>query len=733
MTSLIRAFRLGLVNVDFIKQVLFKDVRAGFVVGIIALPMSISIALGSGFPPFAGLLSSLIGGLIVSFFSGSRLGIKGPASGLSALTLGSVMVLGNGNLAEGYSLTLAVIVVSGVMQVISAYAKMGNLGDFFPAATIHGMLAALGFIMVIKQLPSFFGAVPNSRDIIGLIAELPSLIASFNPVIFFIGLGCLLLLITHYYLPKQISDFLPSVVVMLLLVVPITWSLGLQKEHFYFLFGNQYHIIPEQYLVQFPHDFISTLNLPNFEKVYTVDFWFFATAFFLAGNIESLLTCKLIDQNDPWHRQSNFNRDLFAIGIGNIVCGFIGGLPIISESKRSMVNINLGAVSFASNFFHAFFLLAIVIFAQPFIRMIPVSALAAFLIYSGIKMTMPSEFSKSYRIGQEQFFVFVIVFVATIYTNVLIGVVMGTIIELMVNLRFGAKFSSLFNSNLEISKESSFKYKVLVNGPAIFSNFPWAKNSLESIPANANVTVDFTKATVVDHSFMENLNYYDAYRKKSGGNIFIEGLDYHEQVSNHPLAARRILKSEITGRQKDLELFSKQHNLDFDPRRITNLSKYSTFNLADKLHVLHQENLIKLIDNDCPVEIADVKTEIVGISKQVFTTTVLMVYNLPSTIPNFVLQKEGFQGGLFSIENSKDINFDPHPVFSYYYYLTGEDEEAIRDFFDDKIIQFFEQHKGYNLNFSEGQLLMYKRTDLLPMDEIAKMKQFASDLIQIIG
>ena len=157
MFSIIRAFRLGMFNSDLLRQIAIKDLRSGIVVGIIALPMSIGIALASGFPAFGGVITSIIGGLIVSFLSGSRLSIKGPAGGLSALTFSSVLVLGGGDLWLGYSLTLAVIVVSGLFQVFSSFAKMGNLGDFFPAAAIHGMLASLGFIMVVKQIPPLLG------------------------------------------------------------------------------------------------------------------------------------------------------------------------------------------------------------------------------------------------------------------------------------------------------------------------------------------------------------------------------------------------------------------------------------------------------------------------------------------------------------------------------------------------------------------------------------------------
>ncbi len=733
MTSLIRAFRLGLVNLDFIRQVLLKDMRAGFVVGIIALPMSIGIALASGFPPFAGLVSSLIGGIVVSFFSGSRLGIKGPAGGLSALTLGCVMVLGEGNLAIGYSFTLAVIVVSGVLQILSAFAKMGNLGDFFPAAAIHGMLAALGFIMVVKQLPPLMGVSTDIKSTIGLLTHLPELLQSINPKVFLIGLGCLVLLIGHHFLPKNISNLLPAIILMLAIVVPVAWLLGLQIPHKYSFFGKMYEIDPQLFLVDFPADFLTTIRPPNFQKINTIEFWFFAIAFSLAGNIESLLTCKLIDQHDPWHRQSNFNRDLLAIGVGNILCGFVGGLPIISESKRSLVNIHLGAVSFASNFFHAFFLLILILFAQPFIRMIPVSALAAFLIYAGIKMTMPSEFSKSYKIGQEQFLIFVIVFIVTIYTNILVGVLVGTIFEIVVNMHFGVRLSSLFNSNLEIQRETAFQYKVSMNGPAIFSNFLWSKKSLQSIPKHAKVTVDFTNATVVDHSFLENLSYFDETRKKSGGSIFIEGLDYHAQVSSHPLAARRIIATKITPRQRELHAYAEQNSFDFDARRISNNGKYALFNISEKINIIFQDNLIQTLANTCPMEMADVHIEVAGINKQTFDCSVLVMYHLPDSIPCFVLQQEGFDGGLLSIENSRDINFDDYPVFSYYYYLTGEDESAIRTFFDHELLVFFEKHKGYHLNMADGQMLIYKRTDVLAVEELEKMRHFAIELISLLN
>jgi MFS superfamily sulfate permease-like transporter len=706
-----------------------KDVRSGFVIGIIALPMSLGIAMASGFPPFAGLVSSLVGGLLVSFISGSRLCIKGPAGGLSALTLSSVLVLGNGDLGAGYSLTLAAIIVGGVLQVLSAYARMGNLGDFFPAAAIHGMLAGLGFIMAMKQIPPTLGISEGNTDIFSLFKQFPELVTMANPKVALLGVICLGILFVHRFLPQNIVKAVPSVILMLAIAVPLGMLLGLEKEHDYSFFGKSYSILPENQLVNFPSDVLSTLQFPNFYKINTLNFWVFAFIFSLAGNIESLLTCKAVDQIDPWRRQSNFNQDLFAIGVGNIVCGFCGGLPIISESKRSVVNINLGGSTFASNFFHAFFLLLLILFAQPFIRLIPIAALSAFLISTGIKMALPREFSKSYRIGKEQFAVFLVVFMFTISTNLLFGVVAGTLLELIINMRFGGSSSSLFQSNLTLERKSPYHYEAMVNGPATFSNFLWVKKELESVPSEVDLVIDFSKASVVDHSFMENLSYFQTNRENQGGNLSITGLDYHEQISTHPLASRRIVRNETTPRQQELGLFAETQHIDFDSRRMALPTKFNQFRLSNNLIVLHQENVLRTAKDKSVVEISDIQITWSLPAKQTFDVTVLTIPKLPFEVPDFFLQTEGFEKKLWSTENSADINFPEFPVFSYYYYLSGEDEEEIRKFFSPPLIQFFEQHKGYNLCISEGAFLVYKRPDLLSVEEIENLYTYMEQFL----
>ena len=729
MTSLIRAFRLGLLNLDFFRNVLLKDVRSGLVVGIIALPMSVGIALASGFPPFAGLVSSLVGGLLVSFISGSRLCIKGPAGGLSALTLSCVLVLGEGNLQTGYSLTLAAIFVGGALQVLSAFAKMGNLGDFFPAAVIHGMLAGLGFIMAVKQLPPTLGIEASYADLAGLYQNIPSLLQLINPKVALLGGICLFILLLHRFLPTHIGKAVPSVIIMLAVAIPLGSFLGLGYEHTYIFLGKSYHVSPDTQLIHFPKDFISTLSFPNFYRINTLNFWLFAFIFSLAGNIESLLTCKAVDQIDPWRRQSNFNQDLMAIGVGNMVCGLIGGLPIISESKRSVVNINMGGSTFASNFFHAFFLLLILFTAQPLIRLIPVAALSAFLISTGIKMALPKEFSKSYKIGKEQFAVFIVVFFLTISTNLLFGVLAGTLLELIINMRFGATSSSLFESNLTIERKSPYQYEATVNGPATFSNFLWVKGELQKIPQNADITLDFSKASVVDHSFLENLHYFESNHQSHGGHLTIKGLDYHTQVSIHPLAARRMVQNEMTSRQKELEVFAAQQDIDFDARRMAHPAKYAHFNLSDYVTVLYQENTLKIPKNKVMIEISDIHVAYTTPGKQNFDVTVLTIPKLPGKLPNFLAQTEGFEKKLLNIENHVDINFNEFPVFSYYYYLAGEDEAAIRAFFTPELITFFEHHKGYNVSISEGAMFVYKRSNLLPKEEIEKMYAFVEQFL----
>lgn len=711
------------------------DAVAGIVVSLMALPMSLGIALASGFPPIAGVFTAIIGGVVVSFFAGSSLAIKGPAGGLSAIMLSAVVVLGAGNQVDGYGYALAAVVISGFFLMFFGLIRMGSLADFFPASTIHGMLAALGIIMALKQVHIAVGVNPIGKTPLDLFLEIPNSFRNYNPKIALIGALSLLILVIFSYLKHKIFKVIPAPLVVLLLIIPMGQLLGLSTIHDY-VFGNlQYHNDPIQYLVSIPSDLKSVFALPNFGKFNTFQFWEFVFMLSFACAIESLISTKAIDKIDPLKRISNQNRDLFSIGLGNVIVGCLGGLPMISESKRSVINVMNGGKTIKANFFHGIFLLVLLLVAIPLISLIPMSSLAAMLIYTGARMATPGEFSKSYKIGPEQFLVFIVTFVITIATNFILGVTLGVLTEILIHLRFGVDMKSLFKSNLKIEKHSDDNYEVVFNGPAIFSNYLGVRPLIEEIPQASHISFDFSKATVVDHTFMEHLVAFEEERRRKGGDVSISGLDYHKNLSDHALAAKRIVKTvQLTSRQLAIEKFASDHTYLFDARMINNLSKFSQFSLAAGSIIKLEENVIKYSFKDYSIEISDVLVENGGqnVMKQDYKITAMQISNLVNLLPDFTLQKEGFIDTLFALSPFKDIDLNDYPNFSYYYLLKGPNELEIRSFFKAEIIQFLEQNKGYHLESNKSTLLVYKRPALMEVEEIEALDQFAQKFINVL-
>ncbi|MCX7743962.1 MAG: SulP family inorganic anion transporter [Flavobacteriales bacterium] len=512
------------------------DVLSGFWVFLITLPLSLGISIASGFPPVAGLITSVIGGMLVGFIGGSQLTIKGPAAGLIVIALGAVHELGKGDMVLGYQLALATIIFAGILQVVFGILKLGVLSDFFPSSAVHGMLAAIGIIIASKQFYVLLGVEPQKNDTLSMLAEIPYSIFQLNPKITLIGLLSLFMLFTLPLIKNKIIKRIPPPLWVLIVILPLGKILNLQEEHTYTLLNNQYFIGPH-YLVDLPDSLFSSVTFPVFSQILSMVSIKYIIMFSLVGSIESLLSTKAIDYLDPYKRKSNMNRDLTAIGVGNILSGLIGGLPMISEIIRSSANINYAAKTRWSNFFHGFFLLVFVSFFPTLLQNIPLAALAAMLVYTGYRLASPHEFSRMYRIGWDQFLVFIIAFFVTISTDLLVGILAGIIIQWVVNLYFGLSIKHTFHCKYSIIYND---HEVIVQffSSAVFSNYIQLKKVLDKLPRNKTIIIDFAKASLIDHTVMENLNHYSRDYQQEGGMFIIQGIDSHKKLSSHELATR---------------------------------------------------------------------------------------------------------------------------------------------------------------------------------------------------
>ena len=515
-----------------LKENFTTDAISGFIVFLLALPLSLGIAKASEFPPLMGLISAIIGGLVVSFFMGSRLTIKGPAAGLIVIVAGAVAEFGQGDATQGWHLALGAMVVAGIIQILFGVLKLGKLADFFPLSAIHGMLAAIGIIIIAKQIPVLLNdnpALAKGQSPLELLAHIPNFIANLDPKASIIGLVSLAIMMGWPYIKNKYIKMIPAPLVVLLFSIPTELFMHFKETE------------PAYALVKIGH-FIDNVNINvSFDGwSQTGIFVKYVIMFALVGTLESLLTVKAIDLLDPFKRKSNANKDLIAVGIGNTLAAVLGGLPMISEVARSSSNVNNGAKTRWANFFHGFFILTFLLVASPVLEMIPNAALAAMLISVGIKLAHPKEFVHTFKIGKEQLAVFMVTIFFTLFEDLLVGIAAGILLKIIIHLFNGAPISSIFKSVATVSFTEN-EYYVKVEKSAIFSNFLGIKSRLEAIPNGLKVTIDLKKAKFIDHSVMESLSHYKHdYESIEGGTVEIIGLEKHKSLSDHHLSARKL-------------------------------------------------------------------------------------------------------------------------------------------------------------------------------------------------
>ncbi|MBL8210795.1 MAG: SulP family inorganic anion transporter [Bryobacterales bacterium] len=512
------------------------DLMSGFLVFLIALPLCLGISMASGVPPVSGLFTAIVGGMVVSFLGSAPLTIKGPAAGLIVIVLGAVTELGQGDPASGYKRALACGVVAGVLQIIFALTKAGVVGELMPSSVVHGMLAAIGVIIISKQTHTALGVTPHGKEPLHLLAEVPHSLLNLNPEVFLIGLVSLAILFCLPMIKAGWARKVPGPMLVLLVTIPMGLAFDLEHQHVYRLWAHDYTIGPN-FLIRLPASMIGAMAFPDFSMVFSAASLKYIAMFALVGSIESLLSVTAVDSLDPEKRASDLNRDLLATGIGNTVASCIGGIPMISEIVRSKANIDNGATSRWSNFFHGLFLLLSLTLIPGMLQEIPLAALAAMLIYTGTRLASPKEFAHVYKIGPEQLLLFLSTMLITLMTDLLVGVAAGLLLKVVLHVAMGAPVRSLFRTIVREQREGDALI-LEVHDSAIFTNFLGIKKRLRTVPPDVKrVVLDFQNAWVVDHTVQDKLRRIADECKDV--ELVLSGLEDHEPLSAHELATRR--------------------------------------------------------------------------------------------------------------------------------------------------------------------------------------------------
>ena len=712
-----------------------SDLLAAVSVALVAMPLALGIAIASGVPPMAGILSAVIGGVVTTFFRGSHLAINGPAAGLIAVILSSVMALNDGS---GHALhyVLAAIVVSGGLQVLLGLLRLGKFADLFHSTVIHGILAAIGVIIIAKQIHIALGTVSASNEIVGSLVDAVRQIPNINPFVGVISLAGLLLLIFQSRISYKLFHLIPAPIWLLLLSVPFVFLFDFFEPQTCSLLGREYLIGPDL-LINLPDNPLDAILYPDFSKIHTLPFWTSVLSITLIASIESLVGSKAVDKLDPYKRRTNLDKDLIGIGISTMISGAIGGLPIITVIVRSSVNVQNKAKTKWSNLYHGLLLLLFIFILTPFIRMVPLCALAILLIYTGYKLTSPKVFKHIYSYGPEQLIFFAGTLIITLFTDLLIGIFGGLALALMIHwllsmvpLRQFFKLIFYSGSHLFTNKDGSCNLKI--KGIANFLATLKIENLIARIQPGSQVTVDFSEAKLVDFSILENIYNFQRTHTNTGGSVKIIGLEDHNSSCNHKLSLKILPRKAnviLTRRQLHLAEISEEHEWNFNPRNVNDLNFLESFYFFKTRPLEIRENTVTPKSKANDWEICDVIFEEGAYAAADEYQTTLCLVNSLKELPKFVIEKKSFTTTYLSASWHKDIDYRLYPSFSKDFIVKVGNIEKMDSFLSTSLISLIENSNISHLE-SNGEAIMIFDANLrlAQISDYSELVRFAEEL-----
>lgn len=504
----------------FLPKNLKHDIPSSIVVFLVALPLCLGIALASGAPLFAGIITGIIGGVVVGMISGSQLSVSGPAAGLTVIVLSAIQSLGS------YEAFLLSIVLAGVFQIILGVIKAGTIGNYFPSSVIEGMLAAIGIILILKQLPHAVGYDADYEGNETFVYSADSVLSSaWYTVSQHINEGALIICLTSILIllvwPKlKVVSGIPAALVVVVVGVLAAW-----------IFSGAYLGLDSNHLVSIPKinsvdDFFGLFVHPNWSLIGQKKIWITAATIAIVASLETLLSLEAVDKIDPIKRVSPTNRELVAQGIGNMVSGILGGMPMTSVIVRSSANVNSGARTKASAVLHGFWLLVALLLLPNIINLIPLSCLAAILLVTGYKLANPSLFKKMWKHGFDQFIPFIVTLVAVVSTDLLTGVGVGMLVGVFYILRRNLR-NPYFYTVEELEEQKVLRIKLAEE--VSFLNKGAIQYLITHLPADSIVVIDGKHTRFIDRDVLEIIENFAKHAHTK--NIQVECIGIKESYS----------------------------------------------------------------------------------------------------------------------------------------------------------------------------------------------------------
>ena len=721
-----------------------SDLIAAVSVALIALPLSLGIALAAGAPAMSGIFSAIVGGVVTTLYRGGHISVNGPAKGVIGVILLGIVLMDDGS-GQAFNYVLAAVVVSGGIQMLLGIMKLGRLAEIFHTSVIHGILAAIGIIIFAKQIHVAMGTHSDSPSIIQNLIDAVLYLPQANPFVIIISITGLLLLLLHSKISYRFFHFLPAPMWVIALSIPFVYVFNFFELQTLSFLGKEYEVGPNL-LLDIPDKIMDSIMFPNFGKINTIEFWTTVFSILIITSIESLAIAKAVDKIDPYKRKTDLNKDLTGIGLSTMVAGCIGGLPIIAVIIRSTVNIHNGAKTKWSNMYQGILLLLFIVVLSPIMTKVPLCAFAILLVYTGFKLASPSVFKQAYNQGTEQLIFFIGTMILTLYTNLLIGLLGGLLLALVTHMLLARLsilqfFKMIYKSRTKLVKISDDDYDLKIRGVANFLGILKIDKIISKIPSGVNVNIDLSETRLVGMTYMDYLVEYLKTQRASGGKVFITGLDSHVSLSTYNRALKISLSdtsTKLSLRQKRLRNLATEKDYQFSSQVDWNTIYLKKFHFFEIRPIERKYNCLKGTYKESNVawEVADVTfNEGNAFTAETFNTT-LMILKLNKKLPIFTMEKEGVLEKIIdrvmAFTGYKDINFEMYPDFSKKFLLMGPDEEEIRSFFTDEIIQFFENHQIYHIESNGESMVIFDKIKLARTDETISFIDYGKELASLL-
>jgi MFS superfamily sulfate permease-like transporter len=719
-----------------------SDLVAAISVALVAMPLSLGIAVASGVQPIAGIISAIIAGVVTTFVRGGHLAITGPAAGLIAVIIAGISAMDDGS-GRAFNYVLAAIIVSGAIQSIMGLLRLGRFANIFPSSVIHGILAAIGVIIFSKQMHVAMGTSTEANTTIGILADVFHELPNANPFVAIISILGLLLMVFHSRLSYKLFHFLPAPIWVLLLSLPFVYAFDFFNEHIFSLLGRTYKVGPDL-LIDIPSNLLDGIVYPDFGMIGTGEFWLTVLSLTLVSAVITLAAAKAVDKMDPYKRTTDLNKDLVGVGLASMIAGSVGGLPIITVIVRSTVNVHNHAKTKWSNLYHSLLILVFVLAMAPVLQKVPLAALAVILVYTGFKLASPKVFKRAYDQGVEQLIFLTGTLIITLYTNILYGLAGGILLALTLHMLLAKVgvvpfFKKTLWSGSKIYVDDNGAYDIKLKGISNFLSVLNLNRLLEQVPSGSVATIDLSQTRLVDLSVMENIIEFKRTQEIDGGSVTIMGLDHHVSSNSHNRALKIIAgppKQRITPRQIRLQKIANENGWSFQKEVDWNTSYLRNFHFFDSRPIERKTNSLKGRDEENHVdwEIADLRfDEGALLSSEVYQTTIQIIH-LSSRIPEFTIEKEGLFDRIFNpvraFSDYGDIDFAVYPDFSKKFLLMGKNSAAIRQFFNKNLISFLENNEIHHIESNGESLMIFKYLHFARTDEVKNMLSFSHDLIQ---